>query len=266
MFNEIMLGVKDFLDIIPVNYLEKESTIPVAKYLSLGFDIPADSIIKVKRFKISDNIPPITLVDVDYDTSVRVCDYGIIGGEITKIITFNTNLMRNSENNFIAMILGLFADICNSIVIAYTPMMKDINDNNTTTSFVNLLLYAPLVMSIAYIDDVMPNIETKTIANIFRYMYTKSTEDTIASARKLVSEFTPKALFDDCVWYGVTNYEYPNLRCNDVQDQPKPSDNPDATDGWEDGDDFEDESDLDLSQYESWEEEISEDGGTPDEW
>lgn len=216
MFKEIMSNVTDFLSISKPGYLESEDTIPIAKYLSLGYDIPADSIIKVKSFKIAPEIPRVILVDVDFDTAKRIVDYTIINGELCKVISFDTTLMRASEENTIATMIGLFGDVTLTIPDHYMPM---INTAHCNMSFSNILSYAPVVMFMAYINEIAPFIEDEKIASILGYMNPKITETSIASIRKLISLFTIEALFDNAVWYGVSNTEYPEIRYNETFNQ-----------------------------------------------
>lgn len=251
MFNEIMKNVTEYLAITKPSYMEYEDKTPVTKYLSLGYDIPADSIVKVQSFKISPEIPKIYLVDVDFKEVTRVVDYTIIGGEVCKVITFDTHLMRESETNTIATVVALLGDICITIGEHYIPMIENAKCN---VSFSNLISYAPIVMLVAYLNDTSPYTTDETITKILSYMNPRITETTIASIRRLISEFTIQALFDDAVWYGVSNSEYPEIRYNErFTDNQSETDN----DGWESGSDEEDdlygysEEDQTVSDVES---------------
>lgn len=230
MFKEIMQNVVDFLSVSTMYYLDTYENLSMKKYLTLGYDIPVDSIVKMHRFTISDKLPDVFLIDVDYDASFRVCDYAIIDGEVVKVITFNKQLLYKDEGNTIAMVLTLFGDVCNTIVEYYRPM---INAGITSTvSFTNLLMYAPMVLSVAYLNEISPWIKDEDITLIVRYMYKNATEATIASARKLVTDFTIESLFDKDVWYGVTNTEYPFIRCNEVDPE---NDGNDSEEEWSEG-------------------------------
>lgn len=250
MFKEIMSNVTEFLAITKPSYMEYEDKVPVTKYLSLGYDIPADSVVKVHSFKISSEIPRVYLVDVDFKEVARVVDYTIIGGEVCKVITFDTHLMRESETNTIATVIALLGDICMTIGEHYIPMIENAKCN---VSFSNLISYAPVVMLIAYLNDTSPYTTDETITQILSYMNHRITETTVASIRRLVTEFTIQSLFDDAVWYGVSNAEYPEIRYNERFNNTTP---PTDMSGWESGSDEEeefygDEEDQTISDVES---------------
>lgn len=250
MFKEIMKNVVEFLAVINRDSFFSESydNLSVKKYLSLGYDIPLDSIVKIKEFKISPEIPKIVLVDIDYDASFRVCDYVVIDGELCKIISINNRLTLKDEGNSIAITLTLFGDICNAIVEHYRPMITA--GMSSTASFTNALMYAPMVMTVTYLNETSPWIKDEDIALIVKYMYANATEATIASTRKLITEFTIEALFDDCIWYGVSNKEYPCIRCNEKFDETS-TENDNHEDEWAEGS----ENQLDDEEYEEHENE-----------
>lgn len=248
MFKEIMKNVVDFLSVsntLKDSFSEPYDNLSVKKYLTLGYDIPVDSIVKIEEFKISHEIPKIILVDVDYDASFRVCDYVIIDGKLCKLISINNRLTLKDEGNSIAIILTLFGDICNAIVEYYRPMI--VAGMSSTASFTNALMYAPMVMTVAYLNEVSPWIKDEDIALIVKYMYKNASEATIASTRKLITEFTIEALFDNCVWYGVSNKEYPCIRCNEKFDESS-NENDNYEDEWNEG--LEDDQ-LDDEEHEN---------------
>lgn len=217
MFYEIMKGVNEFLSSTKEDaFADAVDTTAIAKYLSLGYDIPADSITTVKEIRPGKNIPLIVLVDIDYKIDYRVEDYIFYKGEFTKVISFDKSLFEKGEGNIITMVLCLFGDIINTVIDSYKTLLS--GTTSSQLSFVDILKYAPYIMSIAYLQEKHPYIETEKILPIFQYMYPKLTERSINSAKALTSEFTIGALFDNCVWYGVTNNEFPDIKCFDLED------------------------------------------------
>lgn len=216
MFYEIMKGVNEFLSSTKEDaFADAVDTTAIAKYLNLGYDIPADSITTVKEIRVGKTIPLIVLVDIDYKIDYRIEDYIFYKGELTKVISFDKSLFEKGEGNIITMVLCLFGDIVNTTIDSYKSLLS-----GTTTaqiSFVDILKYAPYIMSIAYLQEKYPFIETEKILPIFQYMYPMMTEKSINSAKALTSEFTIGALFDNCVWYGVTNNEFPDIKCFDLK-------------------------------------------------
>lgn len=216
MFNEILKGVDEFINMNRA-FAESSETISMARYLSLAYDIPANAIAKVTRIKM-EKIPDFMLVSIDYDLQNRICDYMIYDGELVKVISFSPKHWYKSDGDKIAIILALLGDINNSIIDSYRSY---INPNVIGMStFTDTLTYAPFIMAMAYIQNYLPFIEDKIIATVFRLMYPKITEESIKSARKLLVQFSVSDLLDRCVWYGVTNKEYPDIRCCELE-EPK---------------------------------------------
>ncbi len=214
MFNEILKSVDEFIN---GRLLFDEKDIvnnSIVQYLSLGYDIPANSISNTARIKM-DKIPDIILVAIDYDLPNRICDYIFYEGELVKVISFAPQLWNKSEANMIAMILAILGDINNSLIESYRPY---IDQQMSANSFVDTLTYAPFIMATAYIQKRLPFITDQVISITFKLMYPKVTEKSISSARKLVSQFSVGDLLDRCIWYGVTNREYPDIRFCELKD------------------------------------------------
>lgn len=224
MFNEILLGVTDFLKSENDPFTEGEDITEITKYLSLGFDVPNYCVLGIKTITLDLPISNIVLVDIDNNTipndtdlgnNIRINDYAMYKGKVTKIISFNKTDAKKNEVVMVAMILGLFADIVNTIIEQYMTLLC--NDTlRSTTSFTNVLKYSVYILSIAYLQKFYPFIEDESIADIYKAMNPKITTQSITSMRRLVTEFTPKSLLDDCVWYGVTNQEYPEVRFDEI--------------------------------------------------
>lgn len=211
MFNEILKCVDKFIN--GETFGERLNTVPIARYLSLAYDIPADSIAKVSRIKM-EKIPDVILVSIDYELQNRICDYIFYEGELVKVISFSPQYWVKSEGDKIAIILALFGDINNSIIDAYRSYINP----QMPSTFTDTLTYAPFIMAMAYIQTYLPFVDNKVIAAIFKLMYPKVTEESIKSARKLLLQFTVSDLLDQCIWYGVTNKEYPDIRSCELQD------------------------------------------------
>lgn len=222
MFNEIMCGVSEFLGHNVNTFKESEDKTPISVYLSLGFDIPADAIVKVTTFTIPTCPCDIALVDIDHDFgdgssgNININDICVINGRITKILGINCRILRQDNLCLTAMVLGLFSDIVSTVTEQYMHILGN-NTLRCSVSLGDMLYYSPLVMSMAYLQQFYPFIEDEYIYKIYCNMYPKLTINTIKSARRLVTEFTIKKLFDECVWYGVENIEYPDIRCNSIK-------------------------------------------------
>lgn len=212
MFNEILKSVDRFINGEAFEQQADKTTI--AKYLSLAYDVPADSIVKLIRIKMN-KIPDIILVSIDYQLPNRICDYMFYEGELVKVISFFPQLWGKSEANEIAMILAIFGDINNTLIESYRKYMEQ---QMTGSSFVDTLTYAPFIMAMAYIQNRLPFMTDQVVSVTFRLMYPKVTEKSIASVRRLLTQFTVSDLLDKCVWYGVTNQEYPDIRFCELQD------------------------------------------------
>ena len=212
MFNEILKSVDRFINGEAFEQQADKTTI--AKYLSLAYDVPADSIVKITRIRMN-KIPDIILVSIDYQLPNRICDYMFYEGELVKVISFFPQLWGKSEANEIAMILAIFGDINNTLIESYRKYMEQ---QMTGSSFVDTLTYAPFIMAMAYIQNRLPFMTDQVISVTFRLMYPKVTEKSIASVRRLLTQFTVSDLLDKCVWYGVTNQEYPDIRFCELQD------------------------------------------------
>ena len=210
MFNEILRSVDEFIN-GGSSFNERIDTIPIARYLSLAYDIPSDAICKVSRIKM-EKIPDIILVSIDCNMENRLCDYTFYEGELVKVISFSPQLWTKSEANKIAMILAILGDINNSLIEAYRPYM---DQQMSANSFVHILSF---IMAMGYIQSCLPFIDDQIIAVTFRLMYPKITEQSVKSARKLLSQFSVADLLDKCVWYGVTNQEYPDIKFYDIKD------------------------------------------------
>lgn len=209
MFNEILKGVDEFINTGAKSFTKPGETLSMARYLSLTYNIPVDAINKVTRIKMK-KIPDFMLVSIDHDLENRICDYMFYDGELVKVISFSPKYWHKSEGDKIAIILALFGDINNSIIDSYRSY---INPQVTSMcTFTDILTYAPFIMAMAYIQTYLPFVDNKVIATIFRLMYPKVTEESIRSARKLILQFSVYDLLDKCVWYGVTNQEYPDIR------------------------------------------------------
>lgn len=225
MFNEIMLSVSEFLGNEKNTFSPIEDKSCMVKYISLGYDIPADSVNKIKTIKLPSPMYDIVLVDIS-EKNARINDFALYGGKVVKILSCNVNEIVTCQNDFIrvALIIAIFGDIINSII---EMNMHLINANIAASiSFSNHLFYAPLLMTISYVQTYYPFITDDILYEVVGSMYTTATMDTISSARKLVTEFTIKSLLDECIWYGVNNKEYPDIRCNEIA---KHNDD----DGWE---------------------------------
>lgn len=218
MFNEIMIAASEFLGNYRNTFSVTEDRSEITKYLSLGFDISPDRIIKIKTLDLPNGIPSIILADIEQDleAGVRINDYGIYNGEITKIISFNRELFEKSDFHIVAMVLGLFGDICNTIFEYLRGLLN--NRVESSASFTDILLYAPYVMSIAYLQNYYPHITDDFILDIYKSMYPKMTITSIASARRLITDYSIKDIFDNCIWYGVSHEDYPDIRCNSLPD------------------------------------------------
>ena len=131
MFNEILKSVDKFIN--GETFEEQTDKNTIAKYLSLAYDIPADSIVKLTRIKMN-KIPDIILVSIDYQLPNRICDYMFYEGELVKVISFFPQLWGKSEANEIAMILAIFGDINNTLIESYR---KYIEQQMTGSSFVD---------------------------------------------------------------------------------------------------------------------------------
>lgn len=215
MFNEILRGVDEFININARPFAEPAEKLSMVRYLSLAYDIPADSIAKVTRIKM-EKIPDFILVSIDYDLQNRICDYMFYDGELVKVISFSPKHWAKSEGDKVAIILALFGDINNSVIDSYRSY---INPNMMgANTFTDTLTYAPFIMAMAYIQTYLPFVDDKVIATIFRLMYPQVTEESIKSARKLLMQFSVANLLDKCVWYGVTNQEYPDIRCCELKE------------------------------------------------
>ena len=213
MFNEILKSVTTLINGGNA-FDEKEDTVPIAKYLSLAYDIPADAIAKVARIKM-DKIPDIILVSIDYKLDNRICDYIFYEGELVKVISFFPQLWNRSEANMVAMILAILGDINNTLIESYRLY---IDQQMSSNSFVDILTYAPFIMAMGYIQTHVPFVTNQVISVTFRLMYPKVTEQSISSARKLLTQFTVSDLLDKCIWYGVSNNEYPDIRFFELPD------------------------------------------------
>lgn len=216
MFNEIMLSVSEFLGNEKNTFSPTEDTGCMVKYISLGYDIPAENIHSIKTIKLPAPMYDIVMVDIN-DKNMRINDFALYDGRIVKIISCNVNEIKMCNNDFIrvALVLAIFGDIINSII---EMNMHVINNNQIAAniSFSNILYYAPLMTTVSYVQTYYPFITDDILFEVLGSMYTKATENTISSARRLVTEFTIKSLLDECVWYGVNNTEYPDIRCNEV--------------------------------------------------
>lgn len=212
MFNEILKSVDKFIN--GETFEEQTDKSTIAKYLSLAYDIPADSIVKLTRIKMN-KIPDIILVSIDYQLPNRICDYMFYEGELVKVISFFPQLWGKSEANEIAMILAIFGDINNTLIESYRKYMEQ---QMTGSSFVDTLTYAPFIMAMAYIQSHLPFMTDQVVSVTFRLMYPKITEKSITSVRRLLTQFTVSDLLDKCVWYGVTNQEYPDIRFCELPD------------------------------------------------
>lgn len=225
MFSEIMNGVAEFLGHNVNSFKESEDKTPISIYLSLGFDIPADAIVKVTSFTIPTCPCDITLVDIDHDFgdgssgNISINDFTIINGRFTKVIGINGRILKQDNLCLSAMVLGLFSDIVSTITEQYMHIVGNNTSLRCSISLADILYYSPLIMSMAYIQEYYPFIEDEYLYKIYSNMYPKLTVNTIKSARRLVTEFTIKKLFDECVWYGVDNIEYPDIRCNSIKEE-----------------------------------------------
>ena len=63
MFNEILKSVDKFIN--GETFEEQTDKSTIAKYLSLAYDVPADSIVKLTRIKMN-KIPDIILLIINY--------------------------------------------------------------------------------------------------------------------------------------------------------------------------------------------------------
>ena len=216
MFNEILKGVDEFINGRP--FTLPEITVPIANYLSLAYNIPTSSITKVTKIEMK-KIPDFILVSIDCDNMQnRICDYIFYEGDFVKVISFSLRDWNKSEGNKIAMILALLGDINNSIIDSCRQYAAP--QNISTSTFTDIVTYAPFIMSMGYIQNYLPFVDDKIISTIFRLMYPKITEQSIRSAKKLLSQFTVSDLLDKCIWYGVTNKEYPDIRSYELE-EPK---------------------------------------------
>ena len=247
MFSEILKGVDKFIN--GENFAhDTENTTAMARYLALAYDIPAEAIEKVSRIKMN-KIPDFVLVSINHELQNRICDYMFYNGELVKVISFYPQYWNKSEGDKIAIILALFGDINNAIIDAYRPYINQ----QAVSTFTDTLTYAPFIMAMSYIQTYLPFVSDKVIATIFRLMYPKVTEDSIKSARKLVMQFTVADLLDQCVWYGVTNQEYPDIRSCELEDSKVKSAVPGK--GVWNMSDMEDEEDFPEEELEDPEEE-----------
>lgn len=235
MFNEIMNGVVDFLNMKNDNYIKKDDTTPAAMYLELRYNIPADSILYVKEIHAG-KIPPIVLVWIDYDSSVRISDYIFYKGEFSKIIISNRKSYESNIENKIAIILTIFGDCNNTIIDNYRNYLaEDVSSSNA--ALLDMLTYTPYIMTISFIARFLPFIEDKKIFDVMSVMFPKIKFESIISAKKLVTDLPIATLLDNGVWYGVSNKEYPAVRFFEMVEDTK-------TMSWEwDDDDIEKEGD-----------------------
>lgn len=234
MFNEIMNGVVDFLNMKNDNYIKKEDTTPAAMYLELRYNIPADSILYIKEIHAG-KIPPIVLVWIDYDSNVRISDYIFYKGEFSKIIVANRKSYESNIENKIAIILTIYGDCNNTIIDNYRNYLLEGMTSNA--AFLDVLTYTPYIMTISFIANFLPFIEDEKIFNVMKVMFPKIKYDSIISAKKLVTDLPIATLFDNGAWYGVSNQEYPAVRFFEMVEDTK-------TMSWEwDDDDVEDEED-----------------------
>ena len=209
MFNEILKGVTEFLGFEPP-YLKKMDATTMHSFLHLRYNNPNYFVTKVTRIKI-EKIPDIILVAITgIDTSnIRICDYMFYEGELVKIITFSMDVYQKSDANRIGMTIGLFGDINNSLIDSYSGYDKNPNFMN---SFVEVLLYAPFLMSVAYIQNNYPFVNDNFVSTIFTLLHPAITKQSIKSAKKLITDFTVSDLLDKGIWFGVTNEEYPDIK------------------------------------------------------
>ena len=252
MFNEILKSVDKFIN--GETFEEQTDKSTIAKYLSLAYDIPADSIVKLTRIKMN-KIPDIILVSIDYQLPNRICDYMFYEGELVKVISFFPQLWGKSEANEIAMILAIFGDINNTLIESYRKYMEQ---QMTGSSFVDTLTYAPFIMAMAYIQSHLPFMTDQVVSVTFRLMYPKVTEKSIVSVRRLLTQFTVSDLLDKCVWYGVTNQEYPDIRFCELPDPVAKSSVPGK--GVWNMSDMEDDNESDEDEFPEEELDSDEDG------
>lgn len=235
MFNEIMNGVVDFLNMKNDNYIKKEDTTPAAMYLELKYNIPAESILYIKEIHV-EKIPPIVLVWIDYDSNVRISDYIFYKGEFSKIIAVNRKSYESNTENKIASILTIFGDCNNTIIDKYRNYL--VEGMVSKVVFLDILTYTPYIMVISFITNFLPFIEDKKIFEVMQVMFPKIKFESIVSAKKLVTDLPIATLFDNGAWYGVSNQEYPAVRFFEMVEDTK-------TMSWEwDDDDVEEEEDT----------------------
>lgn len=241
MFNEFMSGAVDFLNMKNENYIKRDGNTEIGMFLSFKYDIPVDSILYIKEIKL-DKITPIVLVWVDNENA-GVRDYTFYKGELAKVVTYNRNNYEASMQNKIATVLTVYGDINNTIIEYYRGFLDD--SIMATKSFLDILTYSPFIMSMSYITNFLPFIEDKIIYSVLSIMYPKIKEESIISAKKLVTDLPIYTLFDTGAWYGVSNQEYTAVRFFEIQDT--------KTMSWEwDDDDMEENNEEELINNETY--------------
>lgn len=222
MFKEVMETVVDLFKNEHYCY-DKVDLKPIAMYLHLRWEEPAENIVNFKRINFS-KIPNIGLVTLQSDTNKRIADYTVFNGSVAKIIGVNLTAMERNDESRIATLLALFGDINNTFIENYNPLFSSCTVSSLSVT--DILAYAPFIMTIAYIQSCLPFIEDDAIAKISKLMYPNVTLDSVTSTRKLVTDFTITELLDNGIWYGVTDEDYPDARFNDKKQ--------DYSDSWKD--------------------------------
>lgn len=211
MYNEIYKGI---LNLFNQDKDDMPDMRRIPHYLNMAYDFEPLDIVNVVDVPMPNNISDFVLIlgnTPDGSPNTKYSEPIIMDGELKEMVLFNlTGYMSDNLETKIVKLVQPIYHICTCI---NKYIVRNIDETPyTMTHLINVLYYAPMILSVKTIDRLIDGVEAIDIAAALSAVYgTKISPTTIDSARYLLSESTITDVLDNSLLVGVSEDAYPDL-------------------------------------------------------